>query len=717
MHRSSTPFQNEDLTFLRSGDGKCHPRWVQWERVARNEDFPKEAFYIAREDGNVLYMEIGPSNVIDISEGGQVQHSVDTAFASLDVDSGTLNRLQPDILVAAGTTSDGSLLKVGSWVGEGHNLSYLNNNTFAPVESIPNWTPTSDITFSSLAGFSSPYERERDGIFVATGRCPHGSVTELRLGFNALIDAYAGGFPGCTRLSIVDHGSEECLVDGRQITQHYAVLLVTIPPESIVMRIHLVNGQWNLEQISESVLDGVLHEETIAASLFSERIAVQITPDEARILERPALGRVDSYLFSNPLLAAAMNPKTSYIAVAFRDGMQPVLQTIKVVESGRFLASYRQELSCDPTCIENTSINDTPIILVATIDSTLQIFTIMDAGIILVRTLNLGPPGMTHVCESVVLIGLGDQRTMLCGMRNGTVVSFALSLSDSGIDVTSMSLTRMGNTAVRITRSTTNPSMAFSSCGADFCRIYQRPNSVEINSIWFTGIETESYQHAPITALDQVPPTNQDDEGLAGVIFAASDSRLLIAQLGQGNGSIYEEPQPVPRKMLIRSTPTKLLYTSILQRIIVTTNEPSQARPPPFNGYRTIRSRIELIKLRDDDDVNIKKEGTDEAYDSLSEAKYELNHYERVNCVLEWVIDDEKGRPHHFVYAGTAVTNHSTGQETGRRLFLQVVDSTIRMKKEKLFDKPVRCMVLFDDKHLITIAGKIMILDEYENAR
>lgn len=287
----------------------------------------------------------------------------------------------------------------------------------------------------------------------------------------------------------------------------------------------------------------------------------------------------------------------------------------------------------------------------------------------------------------------------------------------------------MGSTGVHVTRCATDSSLAFAACGSDFCRVRppkQNFSVLNLKSIWFSDFKNDNYDQSPITGLDQLRMHENDEnaeQGYAGFLFAVSGDKLLIAQLeydiGSSRSLVPEGSRAVPRRLTPAATstnsnptPGRLLYTDKLRKMIVAVTEPKEERAPP-NGYRTIQSSIQLIKPIYDEAEIIQEDDMAGPQASHVVAEYALKSYERVYAILEWIIHDNKGRPHHFVYVGTGIIK-GPGQEYGRRLFFNVVDSSIKLKYEKSFEEPVRCMALYDQTHLITIIGKTMIMEEYE---
>lgn len=432
---------------LHPGDSKTHPRWVQWQTVARNDDFPKEAFYIVREDGKVMYTEVPSSKLPEICDAGQLPYPIDTGFACLEVDASTLNRLQPDVLVAAGVFSDGCLAKIGAWVSEGREVPYHTTMKLSTVESIPNWAPIVDLTVTRLPRTRTPYERERDSLFVATGRAPHGALTELRHGIRAPFFEYGEGMEGITGLSVIDYGIEHISPGGKQCTKHYATILVNSPEESFLLRASLFNSDEYPEidlfpRVNEPCQDGILRDEETKSACMLPGYAIQVTRKVARVLSRPSLGLVDSLAFDSTVLVAATHSSMSLIAVAYRENLDTILQATEVSADGSFGSSFRYTLTCDPTCIELMDIRGKPHIFVGTIASSLLLIEVSPTGLDVVWTYNLGGSdssqdiALATACESAVLLTCPGEEGcegiyMLCGTRDGNLYSLALR-SDKG---------------------------------------------------------------------------------------------------------------------------------------------------------------------------------------------------------------------------------------------------------------------------------------------
>jgi hypothetical protein len=356
-HRLYAPIHKSILPSLLPGDSKRRPCWVEWDKTPRNPDFPKEAFYVAREDGRIMYAERGPTGTVETIEAGEWPYRIDSAFACLSVDNSEFSQSYPDVLIAGGVGNDGRLCKLGSWPAEySYAVPYPGSNQLSYVESIANWTPLSDLSITRLSGVSTLHERDRCSVFVANGSSPHGEVSELRHGLQSFVDHSFSGMDGCTGLWVVDFGSQTIELDGKAARQHYVVFAVTMPPETLLIRIIRTqcevrgefsgaweDGAWKVEQIPEEdelINDGVMRDlETISACPWTENFALQFTRKEIRILHRPSLHRSDSIVYTDSLLLAACKPNLPFMAISFRESSKTYLEIIRILSNGHFMKS------------------------------------------------------------------------------------------------------------------------------------------------------------------------------------------------------------------------------------------------------------------------------------------------------------------------------------------------------------------------------------------
>jgi hypothetical protein len=441
------------LPSLLPGDSKYRPRWIEWDKTPRNPDFSKEVFYVAREDGRIMYVERGATGAADTELAGDWPFRIDTAFACLSVDNSEFSQSYPDVLIAGGAGNDGRLCRLGSWPAEyAYAESYPGTNQLSYVETISNWTPLTDFVVTRLSGVPTLHERGRCSIFAATGSSPHGEITDLRHGLQSFVDHSFNGMNGCTGLWVVDHGSDTIELEGKTAKYHYATFAITMPPETLLIRIARTqrevrgefsgaweDGEWKVEQIPNEEVpsdDGVMRDvETITACPWSENFAIQITRDEVRVLRRPSLHQHDSESYNHSLLLAACRPGFPFIAISFRESGKTYLEVLRISPEGHIVramsSSTRFQLDHDPTCIELFEIDGSPYVFASTFGLRVYLMKVEGDGSlhsIMEDSLERATiDGARMVLESAVLLYTRDRPVLVCATRNGYLLSSSLS--------------------------------------------------------------------------------------------------------------------------------------------------------------------------------------------------------------------------------------------------------------------------------------------------
>jgi hypothetical protein len=400
-----------------------------------------------------MYVERGPAGAIETDSAGDWPFRIDTAFACLSVDNSEFSQSYPDVLIAGGAGNDGRLCRLGSWPAEyAYAVPYPGNNQLSYVESIPNWTPLTDLAVTRLSGVPTLHERDRCSIFVANGSSPHGEITDLRHGLQSFVDYSFSGISGCTGLWIVDYGSETIELEGKAARQHYATFVITMPPETLLIRIVRTqrevrgefsgaweDGEWKVEQIPNEETpssDGVMRDaETITACPWSDNFAIQITRDELRILRRPSLHQHDSVSYSNSLLLAACRPGFPFIAISFREYGKTYLEILRISAEGHIVRATsensRLQLDHDPTCIELFEIDGTTCVFASTFGLRVYLLKVEDDGgvhsIVEDSLESIAIDGARMVLESAVLLNTGERPILVCATRDGYLLSSHLS--------------------------------------------------------------------------------------------------------------------------------------------------------------------------------------------------------------------------------------------------------------------------------------------------
>lgn len=776
--RTAIPIPGHILPSLHPGDSMHRPQWVQWDRTPRNPDFPKESFYIAREDGRVMYVEQGPAGAVDMDDAGEWPYRIDKAFACINFDNSEFSQSYPDVLMAGAAGNDGLLCKVGAWPMEySYTSKYPSMNQFTYVESMPNWSPLTGLCVTCLPGIRNPYERERCALLVANGVAPHGQVSELRQGLRALVDGSFSGMNGCTGLWVLHNASQTVDFEGKTARQHFALLVVSLPLESLLLRLVRTqpeghgdftgawdDGVWDVTQLptdDEPMDDGIMRsEETLSACMLSDRFSIQITRGSVQILLAPSLVLTDRIEFPAPILTGAARTGFSFFAYAFKDSSTTYLDIVSILKDGSF-EKYRQvqsrhALTADPTCIELLVIGGQSYVFVGTLDSKVSLFYV-SPDCTLSRVLQssfdtLSAERSRTLCERAVVLTLAGDQSLVCTTRNGLLLSRRIrpvkvtNKNVSQIDLeaafestatrgsSEWTITRMGATPAKVYASSTDEAAAFVSCGSEFCRVRlsaENPSDVEVDSIWFTNRASPGYHQHPVTAVHQLPHLLAGDKlmerNLGGFLFVVSGDQMLYTQLDtdieRGTSGAHlrsiGEAKVLPRKLITGAKPTYTAYLKLPRKMLVATTEAKEGGAPG-GGYRVIHSRLSLLNLHDDkplDETEVKQEVGIELTSRLVVADYVLNHAERVYSIADWPFEDDRGKKYNLVIVGTGV-REGLGKESGRRLIFNLGQrgSRLSLQKESTYSSPVYCIAMFDRRATVSVVGKLLQFDEFDAA-
>ncbi len=724
--------------------------------------FAHTIFYIAREDGRVMSLEQDEPGSIQILAAGDLPARIDTAFACVSADIAGNDPFLLDFLIAGGAGSDSLMSNLANWPNkDAHALQDPELYHLAIFESIPNWSPLSDLCIKQVPSSHAPCEQKSATIFVTNGIFPQGEVSELRSGLSAPIDDFFSGVNGCTGLWIYGYSSH-LLTDGNQIvTRHNVTFIMTLPLESILIEVYCLQphihgeasdtwltGQWHKRQVPPAdipKLDAILRDhETLSACRWSENLSIQITQRGARTFQWPPLGPIDTIKFDHDLLIAACRPKFPLIAYALHDSDGIFVDLTRIDENGKFDKDFniRIVMTSDPTCIELFDINGVYYVFVSSFDSNFFLSRVEPAGDSskISKVLSGSFKGFQFtespmLCESAAILTSKGRTILVCTTRNGFLLHIELGFPlDTGTtEVTRKSKWRsikMGATSVRISHCRTDPAAAFVSCGPNLCRVRcskEEAFDLEIDSIWFTHSSNFSYSQAAVTAMCQIPfqvdPIGKD---LGGFLFAVSGDQVLFSKLDsdvitthRGIASMPSiDSAPVPRKLNTIAKPTKMLYLEPLKKILVSTIEAKEAKGPP-NGYRVLHPTLKLLNVYDETPLDEREVKLEEGYMSVEKlwvAQYDLKHGERVYSIVEWPFVDHQGKKYSLVIVGTGL-QIASGREMGRRLIFNTgkLGTRLQLQKDSAYEHPVYCITMWSNESTVSVVGKSLSFDCFDS--
>jgi hypothetical protein len=225
--------------------------------------------------------------------------------------------------------------------------------------------------------------------------------------------------------------------------------------------------------------------------------------------------------------------------------------------------------------------------------------------------------------------------------------------------------------------------------------------------------------------LPFLPKLDAYGRNIGGFLFAVSGDQLLFSQLDSdvkwpshdASFPASYDSRTVPRKLLTGARPTKILYMKRLRRVLVSTMEAKEERPPP-NGYRVLHSTIKLLRIRDDkpiDEADIKQEDG-ALVDRLVVAQYSLLHAERAYSMIEWPYTNPDGKKYSLVIVGTGVRT-DLYKSSGRKLIFTTgkTGTKLELQKQSTFEEPVYSIALWNNEHTVSVSGKTLSIECFDS--
>jgi hypothetical protein len=420
---------------LEAGTSHKPPLWTQWARPkrnwSRNQNF--DDVYLCREDGKILYLEIGKEGEIHRqSQLGQLGCNVDTGFAIIDggFEAG-------DLLVAAGSMSDGGL--------------FIEDARKPPrcIQRIPNWAPILDSVLVKAVGSRGGHNATDgcqkmgfscDRIFACSGGgLGPGSITELRHGLEARIGL------------IIEQEGLSSVMDLWAIPNLAAggtLFIFSNPLSTSAISIPTDAGE-EIFAMDEETTGLDLDAQTLAAGITLAGVIVQVTGSSVQLSvlgENSCRFTARCQESTENIIAATVNGGLSLFAVVIRTGEDMHVHLRKVEFHSKTLScdSLGPPLSliCEPISLVIEKLNSSFFLFIGTSDGKLLVARIdPDRGLVLLveQQINLTPGNdESRACEFLTIMTTlrhgRELSTLFCGLRSGNLVPFDICFDEMQSD-------------------------------------------------------------------------------------------------------------------------------------------------------------------------------------------------------------------------------------------------------------------------------------------
>lgn len=750
------------------GSSRRSPLWTQWARPIRRDDWQveNEVIYLCREDGLVRLVEFhnGEIHFQTQVQVGKLEVNVDTAFASLENDNQHIyphDQESHDLLVAGGNMGDGGL------------FMFIATEDAKRHQSITSWAPIIDFTTANIghpirqnlhgSSIDSGRSGGRERVFASVGRgSRHGGMCELRYGIQALssakIDIQPLGVAGIVGMWILPHFTG-------------TLILLTDPIRSHLLWLSDRDGE--VREVSDKAANDELGLDlrirTIAAGSTREGVLIQITERSIyiKLLQRD-LSLIKNQEDKNQIIAACVHGGISAMLTAVRKDTEVYLnlEAVSVNETGISVTvvGNPESLPCEPSCISLQAIGFQLYAFVGLLTGSIKIFRCdVKRGLISLTAYEFD--GEFAVCDSVVMISKTQEKTddtellVLCGLRNGSLEIFQLVLrSDSGQYSTSPSehggsktkafeatcdfrhceTLSFGSTSVVVRPDMASWSMqsnlccrALLVCGDNFCRLEYstnqgKPKSAMVNSVWLTDHDEPSFQQAPITVVAQPDPWNLQNLS-SGSLFCIEKFNLHFAELDTS-----AIPQALPRRFFIGGTPSRIIYSSCVNRLVVGFSKTIVRTARRINGHERTRNRrllyptlafIDPCAALTTEDKAVEPSDVDgeAAYQEFaSERTLKIRSHcigksgERILGLLDWYLREDETL-NHLLVVNTLRARNSGGKPTGQILLYHLSQDrdgevTPVLKTAIKRDEPVYAVAAFGASSLVYCTGLQIVL-------
>ena len=692
-------------------------------KVHDRDRYTQDAIYLCREDGIIQYVtfDINIAHLMDSTHpAGRLGTNINSAFAILDLGPST-----EDLLVTAGDMSDGGL-----WIFRARKIAEYQAG-------IPNWTPLND---SVLASIPTTEQKEMGKLantpdemqiqlrmFAPSGRGKHGAISEFRFGTPALLkcphtvevgDELKGGVSGIW----VFHGCFSGIFP-ESLDEDVTYILVSYPMRTSLLQLRRSTPKEEETTVHEPVF--LVHEmgfdfsvRTLAAGTNHKGQILQITESSFRItsLPLPPVERSHSqhdydYDFRKCRILTACIKSFPENAVVLFATQQDEFYHIRL---GLFNVRFKPlgkplVFSSRPSCVWLEKTEENVFAFVATLDKRIQVFLVDEHSFHLSLASEYSFPGSFGICDSIaVLTPVGKDGTrsallIVCGLRDGSIETLYLSERKSSCQLDLYEHLDLGYTSMKVTTDINRSSRAILHCDGILYTLEYLQESAHkplatVSRIWVTDLHQKSLQQGSIAAISQAGDTwsDRDMPGLvAGLLIYVEGDSLHFAEIDRN-----PKPQMVPRRMHIEGTPTRVLYSSRLDKLIVINNKVTIRNTRRAGGYNKYPGRREIEpRIMFLDPGKLSNENEDLMVP-------ERNFGERFLNITEW-LPKVDGDEYHLLVVATRYIR--AFEPAGRLLFISIKTENghfkMISKKTIQHEAPVYCVAPLSSNSLVYCCG------------
>ncbi|EFX05596.1 thermotolerance protein [Grosmannia clavigera kw1407] len=558
--------------------GSGEPLWAAWTRPYRLPTYrtTRDNIYLAREDGVVMFLEIDSDNILGASvQIGKFDCNIGTSFCSLLDDFN-------DILIMGGDSGPGSICQIRP------------RKPNIPLGTIPNWSPVVDFVtndkFSAavrlvgeagnkiipwqdrpLGSFSNP-----DRIFATSGHGVTGAVTEFRFGYRANIGLDIDYETPVKQSWIFPTQPESADPEFH--------LLMSLVDRTVVL--YLSSDLEKYREPDADLTQYDLSTRTVAAAQMYEDAVVQVSEKylvfispmtsvrrlHADIFQDSQVTVVDAFIQGN-LVAVSTN-----VGVVFR------LYIVQLDASGTIKTAKSYGQMGEVTCLCLATVEGSPYLVAGLLKDSHPSLVLYNVGAEGESALCVVDVNSTEISKlrcggqedaarypsleplTSVLLKKSEDGSMaiVFGTRGGDMVALTIGLAGSVLAANSE---KLGRTATHVV-SVEDPNLKTATLAVCDGRLSlmsdfdaRRASFRSMHTVWLEDASDTSKESPFVSAASVLQKSLPGHQSKTQLTLTAK-TRVLLVEL-------HTQPRPVHRSLPVMGTPLKVIYSCMLDCLIV----------------------------------------------------------------------------------------------------------------------------------------------------
>ncbi|OLN95595.1 hypothetical protein CCHL11_04861 [Colletotrichum chlorophyti] len=680
------------------------PLWTAWDRPVRRKRYyeTKDLIYLAREDGVIVFFEFNATEILSAAMNvGSCNSNISTAFT-------TMYDAYSDVAIVAGDSGPGMVFQLKP------------REPLVELGTIPNWSCALDFATTDALTTWKPEPGPRskpvvpwrqrtldhltapDRVLCASGNGPQGCITELRYGLPANIISYFDSSP-TKRAWVFRTG---------HVNWPYQMLMAS-PGTSDLL---LVSADLSHADMADpAMIQFDTTSRTLAAAQSTDGTITQISEKSITIMTGDESSKHDLDSFqgvSGMAEHASVRGNFACVSTFSQSGFQ--IHAFRVSKSEISL-NQTFEVDGDVTCLALCFIDGQECILAALWRHNSPWLAIYAADgptelVDLIRldsdeaasdpddgAMDIEPT--VELVNTIVPVAETKQQTKLAlGSRSGHLIM--VQLSGPAPYSRYIYRERLGTVALEVlpVDAPFLPASVLVCCNDTLLLLRdfeaRRPGRFATrHPVWVTDLKNPTTASVPVISATSIPTDSSNGNRLPLVLL--SGERMSFTEL-------YLQAGPVPRSLPLPGTPAKLMFSRMLQCLVVAVHIDHQPT-------------ILFMDVVTGEDLSLPRDKHDNATAFISGLGH---HGERIHAIYDWLCTRD-GMTFHYLIVTTSggrlllvgPKREETRDPDGNRKTMIRFVTKYRLKEAA----PIYSVV-GDDDGIVYCAGKTLYWDVLDTA-